>query len=144
MKAATTFLLFAVLGLLVLGIVTLVSASTGQPQARYLVMQPIWAFVGLAACATTAWLDYRWLKRVWWLLLIAAIALLCLVWVPHVGVKANGARRWVNFFGFGFQPSEVAKLALIICLAWYGERYQRFMGTFWPVSYTHLPSPRDS
>jgi cell division protein FtsW len=131
MKTATTFLLFSVLGLLVLGIVILVSASTGQPQARYLVMQPIWAFIGLAACAAAAWLDYRWFKRVWWILLIVSVALLCLVWEPHVGVKANGARRWVNFGGFGFQPSEVAKIALILCLAWYGERYQRFMGTFW-------------
>jgi cell division protein FtsW len=131
MKTATTFLLFSVLGLLVLGIVILVSASTGQPQARYLIMQPIWAFVGLAACATAAWLDYRWFKRVWWVALLMSIALLCLVWVPHVGVKANGARRWVNFGGFGFQPSEVAKIALIVCLAWYGERYQRYMSGFW-------------
>jgi cell division protein FtsW len=131
MKAATTLLLFSVLGLLVLGIVILVSASTGQPQARYLVMQPIWAFIGLAACATAAWLDYRWLKRVWWVGLLLAVGFLCLVWVPPIGVKANGARRWVNFFGFGFQPSEIAKIALILSLAWYGERYQRFMGSFW-------------
>jgi cell division protein FtsW len=131
MKTATTLLLFSVLGLLVLGIVILVSASTGQPQARYLIMQPIWAFIGLAACATAAWVDYRWFKRLWWVFLLGTIGLLCLVWVPHVGVKANGARRWVNILGFGFQPSEIAKLALIVSLAWYGERYQRFMGTFW-------------
>lgn len=131
MKAATTLLLFSVLGLLVLGIVTLVSASTGQPQARYLVMQPLWAFFGLAVCAGAAWLDYRWLKRVWWVGLIMAIGLLALVWAPKVGVRTNGASRWVNFYGFGFQPSEIAKLALIVALAWYGERYQRFMGSFW-------------
>jgi len=131
MKAATTFLLFSVLGLLVLGIVILVSASTGQPQARYLIMQPIWAFVGLAACAMAAWFDYRWFKRLWWVLFLISLALLSLVWVPHVGVKANGARRWVSVMSFGFQPSEIAKIALIVSLAWYGERYQRFMGTFW-------------
>ncbi len=131
MKAATTFLLFSVLGLLVLGIVMLVSASMGDPKARYLVMQPIWAFVGLAACAAAAWIDYRWLRRIWWVGLLIAIGLLCLVWAPHVGVKANGARRWIAYQGFGFQPSEIAKIALIVALAWYGERYQRFMGSFW-------------
>jgi cell division protein FtsW len=131
MKTATTLLLFSVLGLLVLGIVILVSASTGQPQARYLIMQPIWAFIGLAGCAVAAWFDYRWFKRLWWILLLATIGLLCLVWAPNIGVKANGARRWVNILGFGFQPSEIAKIALIVALAWYGERYQRFMGTFW-------------
>lgn len=131
MKTATTLLLFSVLGLLVLGIVILVSASTGDPKAKYLTAQPMWAFIGLAACAAAAWIDYRWLKRIWWLVLLIAVALLCAVWVPQIGVKANGARRWVNFFGFGFQPSEIAKVALIIALAWYGERYQRFMGSFW-------------
>ncbi len=131
MKAATTVLLFSVLGLLVLGIVTLVSASMGDPKARYLVMQPIWAFVGLGACAVSAWIDYRWLRRLWWVGLALAIGLLALVWAPHVGVKANGARRWVGFGGFGFQPSEIAKIALIVAVAWYGERYQRFMSSFW-------------
>lgn len=131
MRAATSLLLFSVLGLLVLGIVTLVSASTGQPEARSLIMQPIWAGVGLVVCGIAACGDYRWLKKFWWLLLLGAIALLILVWVPGIGLTKKGAARWIHFGGFGLQPSEVAKLALIIALAWYGERYQRFMGTFW-------------
>src|SRR5438034_10570067 len=97
MKAATSLLLFAVLSLLVLGIVMLVSASTGQEEARYLIMQPIWAGIGLVACALTASGDYRWLKRIWWLLLLLALALLVLVWVPHVGIARKGAARWFVF-----------------------------------------------
>jgi cell division protein FtsW len=131
MRAATSLLLFSVLGLLVLGIVILVSASTGQPEARFLTMQPIWAGVGLLACGIAACGDYRWLKKIWWLLALGAIALLVLVWVPGIGLTKKGAARWIHFGGFGLQPSEVAKLALIIALAWYGDRYQRFMGTFW-------------
>ena len=131
MRAATSLLLFSVLGLLVLGIVILASASTGQPEARFLTMQPIWAGVGLLACGIAACGDYRWLKKVWWLLFLGAIALLVLVWVPGIGLTKKGAARWIHFGGFGLQPSEVAKLALIIALAWYGDRYQRFMGTFW-------------
>lgn len=131
MKAATSLLLFSVLGLLVLGIVMLVSASTGQPQAKYLVMQPIWAGVGLIALLVAASGDYRWLKRMWWVPLLIAIVALVLVLVPHVGLQRNGASRWLGFGRFTLQPSEFAKVALIIALAWYGERYQRFMGQFW-------------
>ncbi len=131
MKAATSLLLFSVLGLLVLGIVMLVSASTGQPQAKYLIMQPIWAGVGLIALLVAASGDYRWLKRFWWVPLLLAVGALVLVLVPQVGLERNGARRWLGVGRFTLQPSEFAKVALIIALAWYGERYQRFMGQFW-------------
>jgi cell division protein FtsW len=131
MKAATSLLLFSVLGLLVLGITMLVSASTGQQEARYLIMQPIWAGVGLVALLIAASGDYRWLRRFWWAILLLAIALLALVWVPHIGVTKNGASRWISFGKVGMQPSEFAKVALIIAIAWYGERFQRHMGTFW-------------
>ena len=130
MKAATSILLFAVLGLLVLGIVMLVSASTGQQEARYLIMQPIWAGIGLVACCLTASGDYRWLKRIWWVLLLLAIVLLVLVWAPQVGIARKGAARWIGYGGVRLQPSEFAKAALIIAIAWYGERFQRHMGTF--------------
>jgi cell division protein FtsW len=130
MKAATSLLLFAVLGLLVLGIVMLVSASTGQEEARYLIMQPIWAGVGLVACCIAAVCDYRWLKKFWWVLLLVSIALLALVWAPHIGITKKGASRWIGYGAFRLQPSELAKLALIIAVAWYGERFQRHMGTF--------------
>lgn len=130
MKTATSLLLFSVLGLLVLGIVMLVSASTGQQEARYLIMQPIWAGVGLLACFLAASGDYRWMKKFWWVLLLLAVVLLALVWVPHVGIMKKGAARWIGFEGFRMQPSEFAKVALIIAIAWYGERFQRHMGTF--------------
>src|SRR5262249_36150586 len=123
MKLATSLLLFAVFGLQVLGIVMLVSASTGQPEARYLIMQPIWAGLGLVACCLAAAGDYRWLKRIWWLLLLLAITLLALVWAPHVGIAKNGAARWIGYGNLRLQPSEFAKVALIIALAWYGERF---------------------
>lgn len=130
MKSATSLLLFSVLGLLVLGIVMLVSASTGQQEARYLIMQPIWAGVGLVACFIAASGDYRWIKKFWWALLLLAIVMLALVWVPHVGVMKKGAARWIGYGSVRMQPSEFAKVALIIAIAWYGERFQRHMGTF--------------
>jgi cell division protein FtsW len=133
MKFATTTLFFCVAALLALGLVMLFSASTGQPQANYLVMQPIWCGIGLLACATFASGDYRWLKRFDWIpaaLLGLAVLLLILVLMPGVRTRINGASRWIHFGKLTMQPSELAKLALIIGLAFYGERFQRKMPTF--------------
>ncbi|MED6327119.1 MAG: putative peptidoglycan glycosyltransferase FtsW, partial [Verrucomicrobiota bacterium] len=52
------------------------------------------------------------------------------VLIPGVGVEVNGARRWVQLPGTRFQPSEFAKIALIIALAHYCERKGRKMDTF--------------
>jgi cell division protein FtsW len=133
-KFASRTLLGAVAVLLVLGMVMLFSASTGQKQTNYLLMQPIWCAIGLIACWLAAAIDYRWLKAypwVPWALLAFVCALLALVLVPGIKVTINGASRWLKAGPFTMQPSELAKLALIIALAHYGERYQRWMPTFW-------------
>lgn len=130
MKAATSLLLFSVLALLVFGIVMLVSAGMGQQEARFLIMQPIWAGAGLVACLLSAMIDYRWLKKIWWMLLLLAVGLLICVWVPHIGIARKGAARWIGHGGFGLQPSEFVKIALIIALAWYGERFEGSMTQF--------------
>ena len=127
MKLAVTTLVFCVAALLALGMVMLYSASAAQAGARYLAMQGIWCLLGLGACVAAAAIDYRVLKRIWWVLLGAAILMLILVLVPHVGVVHGKARRWFGFERVSFQPSEFAKLALIIGLAWYAEQSQRVM-----------------
>ncbi len=132
MKLATTTLLFCVAGLLALGTVMLYSASMADKGTHYLTMQLLWCGLGLIGCLLMASLDYRWLKKLAWPLFALAIFLLALVLVPHVGLKLNGARRWFRlpFGNARFQPSEVGKIVLIIVVAWYGDRYQRKMGTW--------------
>ena len=133
MRWVATTLIFWVAALSALGMVILFSASTGQPAARYLIMQPIWFALGLLAFFVCAFGNYRWLKKqpwIPWALLGIAIVLLALVLVPGIGLKVNGARRWLGVGNVRLQPSELAKLGLIIVLAWYGERYQRYMGRF--------------
>jgi cell division protein FtsW len=127
MKFAVTTLVFCVGSLLALGMVMLYSASMEQAGARYLAMQLIWCVAGLVACVAAMSFDYRLLKKVWWLLLGAAIVMLVLVLVPHVGMIRGHARRWFGFGRISFQPSEFAKLALIVALAWYGEQSLRQM-----------------
>ncbi|HYT61642.1 MAG TPA: putative lipid II flippase FtsW [Haliangiales bacterium] len=131
MKFATTILVFCVAALLSLGLVMLYSSSMSQPGANYPVAQVIWCGLGLVAAGLVACLDYRYLKKISLPLFLVAIALLVVVLVPSsVSVKAGGARRWLNVAHQSFQPSELAKLALVVLLAHYAERYQRFMPTF--------------
>lgn len=130
MKVAVTILAFCVTSLLALGLVMLYSSSMTQVGTRYLMMQLVWCGFGLILCVTAASLDYQLLKKYAWPIFIIAIVMLLLVLVPHIGRKINGARRWFDFHGVRFQPSELGKLALIIMLAWYGDRFQRRMPTF--------------
>jgi cell division protein FtsW len=130
MKVAVTILISCVAALLALGVVMLYSSSSPQVGARYLILQLVWCVLGAAACVVATLTDYRQLKRFWWVLLMAALVMLALVLNNHLGSVRGGARRWFTFGGMSFQPSEFAKLAVIIALAWYGERFQRQMPTF--------------
>ena len=135
MKLAVNTLLVSVGALLTLGMVMLYSSSMAnevrnhQVGTHYLRQQLIWCSLGIVGCFAMTLLDYRALKKFTLPLLVFATLLLVLVLIPHVGLKINGARRWFGFGGVRFQPSELAKLALIIFIAWYGERYQRQMNT---------------
>jgi cell division protein FtsW len=121
---------FCVAALLALGMVMLYSTGMSQVGARYLLMQLVWCALGLGLAATAAALDYRLVRKFAWPLFIVAVLLLALVLERHIGTRVNGARRWFSFGGVRFQPSELGKLALIVVLAWYGERYQRQMATW--------------
>jgi len=61
--------------------------------------------------------DYKYLRRYSRSLIFVTILLLGLVLVPGIGYQAGGARRWFRLFFFSFQPSEAAKICLIIYLA---------------------------
>jgi len=130
MKVAVTILISCVAALLALGMVMLYSSSMAQSGAHYLIKQLAGCAVGLVLCVSAAALDYRGLKKFAWPLYGLGLVLLALVFVPHIGIRRNGAARWLghNHTSF-FQPSEFAKIALLVALAWYCERFQRQMPT---------------
>lgn len=131
MKVAVTTLAFCVAALLSLGMVMLYSSSMTQFGAGLLTKQLEWFIVGGLLCVTATALDYQLLKKFAWPIFFVALFLLAGLFVPHMhGVKINGARRWFDFHGFRFQPSELAKIALVTILAWYGDRCQRQMQTW--------------
>ena len=117
------FLLLTLL-LTIMGLVMLFSASfpsanyeSGDP-AYYLKRQGLFALMGLAAMLAMARIDYHRLRGMTKILMYVSVFLLALVLVPGVGITQNGATRWLGKVGvLTFQPSEIAKLAIIVYFA---------------------------
>jgi cell division protein FtsW len=131
MKVAVTTLAFCVAALLALGLVMLYSATmTTSAGAHDLMMQLVWCVLGFVLCVTATLLDYQLLKKLAWPAYGFALILLAMVFAPLVGHASHGAHRWIGRGHMTLQPSEFAKVALIITLAWYGDRNQRHMHTF--------------
>ena len=131
MKSTVTILVFCVAALLALGLVILYSSGMARVGARHFLMQLVWGGIGIVFCILIASSDYRILRKHAWLIYGAALLMLVLVLESHIGTRINGARRWFSIGGLRFQPSEFAKFALIVAIAWYGERYQRRMTEWW-------------
>ena len=127
-------LLISMLALIALGLVMLTSTSAvlaSQDMTSVysnLRKQCVWLAVGGVACVFLSRYDYQKLMRLAPGLIGVASVLLALCLVPHIGVKVNGSPRWLRFDGWTYQPSELAKLALIIFLAWWLGRKQRQSG----------------
>jgi cell division protein FtsW len=130
MKLASTTLVFVVSALLALGLVMLYSATMFHRSGGFLGSQLLWCCIGLVVCLGAAMADYQLLKKISAPALVLALLLLVAVMLPGIGLERNGARRWLQLPGTTFQPSEFAKLAVIIALAHYCERKGRRMGTF--------------
>ena len=129
MRRKSAYILFlAVLGLLVIGIVMLFSTSAYARDSHgdvyfFIRRQAIWIGIGLVACIFAALINYQFWQKTWWLWFAVAIAALALCYIPHIGMRINGSRRWVGYGPITFQPSELAKIATIIFLAaWFARR----------------------
>ena len=112
--------------LLCTGVIMVLSASyprawydpghvTGGNAAYYFVRQLVFALLGLAAMWLASRLPMEFYRR--WAFPFLGFTLVLLMLVPVIGVKANGSRRWLGVGGLTLQPSELAKLAVILSFA---------------------------
>jgi len=129
-KKSAYFLFVAVLGLMVIGIVMLFSTSAFARDSHgdtlfFLKRQSAWLGVELVICIAAALVDYHFWQRTWWIWLGLALTTLACCYVPHLGMRINGSRRWIGLGPVGFQPSEIAKLAAVFFLAWWFSRYEQ-------------------
>lgn len=103
---------------------TFQSSNSGYRFTKHL----LWILTGAVMLAAMANIDYHYLKKCSIPIFAAVVVLLVLVLMPGIGAKINGARRWLRFTQtIGIQPSEFAKLAVIISVAAYIEKYHSRM-----------------
>ena len=107
-----------------LGLLMLLSSSATLAQKRfndpYYFFRPqvVHILLGFSLMLLTRYVPYQWLCRLSYLVLLATLLGLALVLVPGIGHRAGGSTRWLRFGLFSIQPSEVAKLSLVIYLAY--------------------------
>ncbi len=117
-------LLFPVLILVGVGIVMVYSASSAMALKKFgadsyfLKKQSLFALVGIVALVVLRHTPYRIFKPLAYLIVLFAIGLLVSIKIPGIGYSAGGAERWIRFAGLSFQPSEFARFAMIIYLAY--------------------------
>lgn len=104
--------------LVVIGLIMLFSASyarayykTGN-SARYFISQLIFAVMGMGVLFVFSRIPYEWYQKLSLLILGVSVAILALV--PLIGTEVSGATRWINLGFTQFQPSEIAKFAVIV------------------------------
>ena len=124
-----------VLTLLCLGLLMVLSASgvVGQRLAgdKYLFFkrQLLFAGAGSVALAVALWLPRRLIDKLAYPALFAAFILLLLCLSP-LGIKVNGAQRWIPVAGFSLQPMEFARISLVLYLAYFMSTKQDLVKTF--------------
>ena len=125
--------------LVLFGLLSVYSASSfaaqkaGLPDSYYLVNQLARAAVGAVVLFIASFIDYRVYRRFAWPILALVSALLVIVvlpWTLDIAPVRNGARRWIDVGPLTFQPSELAKVAVVIWVAALAERKQDRLGSF--------------
>jgi len=123
-KKIDRILFFAILALIVFGLVMIASAGVSYSKTRFddsyffFKRQLFFGVLpGLLALIIFSKVNYRFWKKIAVPFFIASIIFLILVFIPGLGIKTYGANRWLQLGPISFQPSEMLKLSLVIYLA---------------------------
>lgn len=118
------------------GVVMVYSASSVMATKKFhdgfffLKRQGAYALMGFGVMTLAMRFDYQKWKEYAVPILLGCLALLILVFIPGIGGAAKGASRWIRLPGFNFQPSELAKIALIIYMAYSLDKKQERVKLF--------------
>jgi cell division protein FtsW len=118
-----------------LGVVMVASSSIAVADAThvgsfyFLYRHLVFLAIGLVAAIIASRIELAWLERNALPLLLGGALLLLLVFVPFLGVRINGARRWIRLGFLGFQSVEAVKIALVVYMASYLVRHRENLQT---------------
>lgn len=101
------------------GLVTMYS-FTGESSVFF--RQVMWLCISVCVYVLLAQVDYRSFRKTWVLVSLYSAVVVLLLAVSVIGVTVKGAQSWFSFGGFSFQPSDIAKIVLILVLAKYFSR----------------------
>ena len=130
-------ILFLTLALLAFGLIMILSAgavrgfNTQQNSYFFVTQQLKWTIVGAFFAIVAMLIPYPFLRRFAGLGILISMALLIAVIFTDSGIQANGSARWIKLVGFTVQPSEVAKLAMVLFYAHILDRYPITRGKDW-------------
>jgi cell division protein FtsW len=138
-------LLIGLIGLASVGVVMVTSSSIAVADSQhlgqfyFLKKHLLFLAVGMIAAGLAMRTELKLFEKYAFPLLAVAFILLLAVFVPHLGMRINGARRWLNLLVTSFQPVEAVKLILVIYIASYLVRHResvetRFMGLIKPIA----------
>ncbi|MEE1038540.1 MAG: FtsW/RodA/SpoVE family cell cycle protein [Eubacterium sp.] len=96
----------------------------GSANESFQSKQVIGLVLSIIIMVVVSLVDYVWILNFYWLIYALAVFLLAIVLIPGVGQVVNGARRWINLGFTTFQPSELAKILLIIFFAQFITKHQ--------------------
>jgi cell division protein FtsW len=123
-------LILVALALASVGVVMVASSSIAIADGQhvgpfyYLTRHLVFLGLGIALAGAVMRIELAWFERNAFVLLLLAIILLLLVFVPGLGLRLNGARRWIHLGIAGFQSVEAAKLMFVVYLASYLVRHR--------------------
>ncbi|MEE8399659.1 MAG: putative peptidoglycan glycosyltransferase FtsW, partial [Desulfobacterales bacterium] len=137
-------LLFPVLFLVGIGIVMVYSASSAlarealKPEYFFLKKQMFFGMAGVVVLVVFRHFPFQWFRALAYPILVVAIGLLIATQVPGLGIKAGGATRWIRVAGVSFQPSEVARFAMVVYLAYSLSKKKENVRTFSIGFFPHM------
>jgi cell division protein FtsW len=133
----TNVIMYLVMTFLVIGIIMIYSTSSAKVTDSTHTMNTaflrhvMWVTIAIIGMLIMMRIDYHYLQKYSTAIFIIALAGLVVVLIPEIGTVTYGARRWVRFGShFGYQPSEFAKLAMIIFMSGYIAKNLEKMSTF--------------
>lgn len=139
------WLLLAIVSLASIGVVMVTSSSIAVASTEhlgafyYLRRHLMFLLLGGTLMVMASRIELRWVEKQHRLMVVGSVLLLLAVFLPGIGMRINGAQRWLDFGISSFQPVEVVKVVVVLYVASYMTRHRevlenRFYGTITPLA----------